>query len=113
METNLSTYLHYTHILLLTTNVTYHNVHSFQDLINKIVSFGSNMIALKHHHVHKVADGKIITPQFRTCSNSQGGGHSYLTFAPGQLENLVFFIENILGTLHFTDSENRASFNFS
>ena len=66
METNLSTYLHYMHILLLTTNVTYHNIHSFQDLINKIVSFGSNMIALKHHHVHKVANGKIITPQLIT-----------------------------------------------
>ena len=66
METNLSTYLHYMHILLLTRNVTYHNIHSFQDLINKIASFGSNMIALKHHHVHKVANGKILTPQFIT-----------------------------------------------
>ena len=66
METNLATYLPYMHILLLTTNVTYHNVHSFQDLINKIVSFASNKTALKHHHVHKVANGKIITPQFIT-----------------------------------------------
>lgn len=60
METNLPTYLHCMHTLLLTTKVTYHNILSFQDLVNKITSFGSNMIALKHHHIHKEGDGKMM-----------------------------------------------------